>query len=105
MLKRYEESGLSERAFRQKMGLSRHRLRRWRERLAQADAAGARLALATRDQGREAGPVEFVEVHLPRATEPFAVQTRSGRTVLVPEGFNAAALRTLLAVVEESGAC
>ena len=86
-----DQSGLTDHAFARQKGICPQRLWWWRKRLTEG-ATPAQTPAAP-----------FVEVRLPAAMprQPFAVQTRSGRTILVPAGFDAAELRRLLAALEE----
>ena len=107
MLRRCAESGLSVAEFSEQYGLSRNRLGTWRRRLAEQDADTSKTSLQVASPAPlpVSAPTGFVEVTRPIAADPFAVQTRSGRTVIVPSSFDASALRNLLAVVEEVETC
>ena len=93
-LDQWRASGLSVRAF-----CARHRLPTptfyaWRRRL----------------QRRAAEPAPFLPVHVvpdtpPQQARPFEVVLADGPVVRVPAGFDPAALRQLLAVLREGGAC
>ena len=89
-----DQSGLTDQAFARQRGINSQRLWWWRKRLTQPFTP-AQPPAAT-----------FVEIHLltaAAARQPSTVQTRSGRTILVPAGFDAAELRRLLAAIEEEG--
>ena len=107
MLRRCAESGLSVAEFSEQLGLSQGRLWKWRRRLAQQDAKASKTSLQVASPALlpVSAPTGFVEVTRPIAAEPFAVQTRSGRTVIVPSSFDGSALRELLAIVEEVEVC
>lgn len=95
-VERLERSGLSVRTFAAREGLKAGSLSFWKWKL-------------SRGQGREApvAPLKFVELTTAAAVPPaavvvFEVLLRSGRTVRVPGGFDAAELARLLAVIEEA---
>ncbi|HEX6241042.1 MAG TPA: transposase [Polyangiales bacterium] len=87
VLARGEREGKSITALAREQGVSPQRLYWWKKRLRDEDVRGRS---------------SFVEVSItaPRQAQPFAVQTRSGRSVAVWPGFDAAELARLLAVVE-----
>jgi transposase-like protein len=89
-----ERSGLSLAHFAAREGLEVHRLYRWSRRLGVSDN----------------GPAAFVEVSPAFATAApresrFEVVLRSGQVVRVPAAFDGAALRRLVAALEEAVAC
>jgi serine/threonine protein kinase len=88
VLARAEREGRSIRAMARELGVSPQRLYRWRKRLRDEDMHG--MAGFGEMRGRSA-----------RQIQPFAVQTRNGRSVAVWPGFDAAEFARLLAVVEE----
>jgi transposase-like protein len=93
-LVQFQHSGLSVRAFCARHGLSPQSFYAWRRQIRQRDAA--------------ADP--FVAVQLVAADEParvasFEVVLAGGRTLRVPPGFDATALRQLLAVLQEVQPC
>jgi transposase-like protein len=89
VLARAEREGKSITMVAREEGVSPQRLYWWKKRL----------------RGEEPSPSSFVEVRItpPRQAQPFAVQTRNGRSVAVWPGFEAAELARLLAVVEGEG--
>jgi hypothetical protein len=96
----WEDSGLELTAFAIGVGLDPQRLTRWQRRLAAAGSPTFEevlpcVALATVERVALRGV----------APERFEVVFPSGRVVRVPESFEAGALRRLLAVVDEVGAC
>ena len=96
----WEDSGLELTAFAIGVGLDPQRLTRWQRRLAAAGSPTFEevlpcVALATVERVALRGV----------APERFEVVLPSGRVVRVPESFDAGALRRLLAVVDEVGAC
>ena len=86
VLARGEREGKSITALAREQGVSAQKLYWWKKRL----------------RGEAPSPSSFVEVSIraPRQAQPFAVQTRNGRSVAVWPGFDAAELARLLAVVE-----
>ena len=95
-LEMLQQSGLSVRKFAEREGLKAGSLSFWKWKLEQQKSAGApRVA-----------PLKFIELtaESPTAetTATFEVTLRSGWTVRVPEGFDAAALARLIAVLEEA---
>ena len=91
VLARIAQSGKSDTEMARELGVTPQRIWCWRNRL--------------RNKTQVAAPAQpaFVEVAVNRnPTQPFAVHTRSGRTVTVWPGFDAGELGRLLAVVEES---
>jgi transposase-like protein len=87
VLARGEREGKSITTLAREQGVSPQRLYWWKKRLRDGDARSTS---------------SFVEVSItaPRRTQPFAVQTRNGRSVAVWPGFDAAELTRLLALVE-----
>lgn len=87
VLARGEREGKSITALAREQGVSPQRLYWWKKRLRDEDVPGTS---------------SFVEVSIrsPRQAQPFAVQTRNGRSVAVWPGFDAAELARLLTVVE-----
>jgi hypothetical protein len=86
-----ERSGLAVAAFAAREGMKVQRLTRWSRLLEES-----------------ARSVEFVEVASPPAVageSQFEVVLRSGQVVRVPEMFDAAALRRLVAALEEVTPC
>jgi hypothetical protein len=88
----WQHSGLSVRAFCARHHLAEPSFYAWRRALRQRDAAGTFVA------------VQVVPDHVPPPS-PFEVVLPRGRTLRVPPGFDAAALRQLLAVLEEAWPC
>lgn len=89
---RGDRRGLSTAALARELGVSAQRIYWWRKRLAEAEAP-------------ERTPFVEVAVVQPQPEQaqpgqPFAVQTQSGRRVVVWPGFDAGELARLLAVVE-----
>ena len=102
--------------------MSTHKNRHWteddaRQVLARGEREGKSITTLAREEGvspqrlhwSEASPVKVwrstssfvaVSIRAPRQAQPFAVQTRNGRSVAVWPGFEAAELARLLAVVE-----
>ncbi|WP_233561322.1 transposase [Sorangium cellulosum] len=95
-LAKLAQSGLSLSAFAVREGLDPQRLGRWRRRL--GPAAMPPFEEVPRDQ---VGAVLAGDGR----TERFEVMLACGRVVRVPESFDASALRRLLEVVDEVGAC
>jgi hypothetical protein len=95
-LEMLQQSGLSVRKFAEREGLRAGTLSFWKWKLEQQRTAGA----------PRVEPLKFVELTAESpATETsatFEVTLRSGRTVWVPEGFDAAELARLIAVLEEA---
>lgn len=87
VLARGEREGKSITALAREQGVSPQRLYWWKKRL----------------RGEEPSTSSFVEVSIraARQAQPFAVQTRNGRSVAVWPGFDATELERLLAVVED----
>jgi hypothetical protein len=86
VLGRLDSSGLSVPQFAARENLQTQRLYRWRAELR---------------SGRRKGPA-FVEIK-PTASVTIEVVLRSGHVVRVPDGFGEAALRRLVAVLDERG--
>jgi transposase-like protein len=86
VLARGEREGKSITTLAREEGVSPQRLYWWKKRL----------------RGESRSTSSFVEVSIrgPRQAQPFAVQTRNGRSVAVWPGFEAAELARLLVVVE-----
>jgi transposase-like protein len=94
------QSGLSLSAFAVREGLDRQRLDRWRRRF------GASVAPAFEEVPRqEVGAAVAGDARARAEGQRFEIVLASGRVVRVPESFNASALRRLLEVVDEVGAC
>jgi hypothetical protein len=95
-LKRWLTSDLSIRAYCRRHHLAEQSFYAWRRTLAQRDAAVAKVP---------APPLTFVPLHLTPeptpATPSLEVVLGNGRRLFVGPGFDAASLRTLLAVLEE----
>jgi hypothetical protein len=89
----WQRSGLSVRAFCARYDLAQPNFYAWRRLIQQRDAAGTFL------------PVQVVCEDEPSPANTFEVVGAGGRRLRVPSGFDAAALRQLLAVLEEVAAC
>jgi hypothetical protein len=88
-----QQSGLSVRAFCAHHDLAQPNFYAWRREIRQRDAAAGTFV-----------PVRVVPDDEP-SPSPFEVVLPGGRTLRVPPGFDAAALRQLLAVLEEVAPC
>ena len=109
----WKSSGLTRAQFCAKRGINPHTLSYWtcrlnREERAGADATPARASSPARARvstAHAAGVPPFVEVQMSAlVAEPlrFELQLTRERVLRIPEGFDAAGLRTLLGVLEES---
>ena len=99
-VERLERSGLSIRTFAAREGLKPGSLSFWKWKLTQGQHGRP---------GPAVGPLKFVELTTtapisppPAAVPGFEVLLRSGRTVRVPGGFDAAELARLVGVLEEA---
>ena len=97
-VKKLKESGLKVGKFAEREGLNAGTLSFWKWKLARREGGGARRSRVE--------PLKFVELTTatPSVAAPvpsFEVVLRSGRTVRVPGGFDAAALARLVNVLEE----
>lgn len=97
-----DRSGLHLTAFAIREGLSPLRLSRWRRRLGPVPASAPTFEEIPKS---EIASAIDGDVAPPLVKEPFEIVLSSGRVVRVPTSFDAPALRRLLAVVEEVGAC
>jgi hypothetical protein len=100
MLRRWEQSKLPVRAFCSLHQVSEPSFYSWRRIIAQRDHEVATHATP--------GPPAFVPVHVVPATAmpaAFEIVLGNGRIVRVGNGFDADALRQLLAIVEEERSC
>jgi len=89
----WQSSGLTIRAFCERHHLSQPRFYAWRREIQQRDAAAAAFV-----------PVQLVaDEHLPAST--YEVVLPGGLTLRVPPRFDVAALRQLLAVLQEGPSC
>jgi transposase-like protein len=86
VLARGEREGKSITTLAREEGVSPQRLYWWKKRL--------------RGESRSTSSFVEVSIRVPGQAQPFAVQTRNGRSVAVWPGFEAAELARLLAVVE-----
>jgi transposase-like protein len=98
-IRRWGRSGQTIRGFCREHGLSEAAFHSWRRTIARRDG-----------QVPSATPVEpepiFVPIRVtPAATAPLELVIGSGRIVRVSPGFDAATLRTLLAVLEGDSPC
>lgn len=92
VLERARRRNLNDSALARELGVSPQRVRWWRKRLQNADASQTPASSQT---------PAFAEVTLAApAAHPFAVHARSGHTIEVWPGFDAAELARLLAAVE-----
>jgi transposase len=96
LIERWRGGGLSVRAFCEQHRLAVPSFYAWRRRLQQSD----RLAPAA----QAPAPVTFLPVHVrhdpPDQRPPLELVLASGRCLRIPPGFDPAALRALLAVLE-----
>lgn len=98
-VKRQERSGLSLRRFAEREGLKAGTLSFWKWKMGQERCR--------RESSASMEAVKFIELTAAPAPTPtgkapaFEVQLRSGRSVRVTAGFDAAELARLLAVIEE----
>jgi len=107
---RWRESGLSAKEFAAELGVNVHTLTHWAWRLGQVDrAAPAEKRRRPAAAAPAAAPVPWLEVvapdHAATATPsasapPFELVLVTGRTIRVPTGFEADALKRLIAVAE-----
>jgi hypothetical protein len=105
-VRRQAESGLTAKEFASRLGVNVHTLNAWKWKL-----GGVVGMSAEASRSRPESPARFIEVVPPRATrspgqaedglEPFEVVLRDGVRVRVPARFDAQALRTLVAALEE----
>ena len=99
-VKKLEESGLKVGKFAEREGLNAGTLSFWKWKLARGEvgrASGARVeALKFVELTASASPAP------PAASASFEVLLRSGRTLRVPGGFDAAELARLVGVLEEA---
>jgi transposase-like protein len=118
MLRQWQGSGLSIRAFCRKHNLAEPSFYAWRRTLAERDPA-AHPALAEPDPAHQAQrqrtpsdrrehaqiPPLFVPLRVAASASVLEVVLSQGRVVRVPAGFDPATLRQLLAVLEEERPC
>jgi transposase-like protein len=110
MVRRWRCSGLSVRAFCAEHGLTEPSFYSWRRSLAERDQQGDQRATASAgtvgNEGAQPQPL-FVPLRVvPEAAgRVFEVALGQGRVVRVPAQFDPAALRQLLAVLEEERPC
>ncbi len=114
MLWQWERSGQGVRPYCRQQGLSEPLFYAWRRTIALRDAEGApaadgRPAFGPKKKpgpdGSRTAPL-FVPVHVsPTVAPALEVVLDDGRVVRVPEGFDAATLRQLLAVLAETPLC
>jgi transposase len=90
----WQHSGLSVRAFCARHDLAQPSFYAWRRLIQQRDAAAGTFL-----------GVQVVPDDEPSSADPFEVVLAGGRTLRVPPGFDAAALRQLLAVLEGVRPC
>jgi len=90
----WQRSGLSVRAFCARHDLSQPSFYAWRRLIQQRDAAAGTFL-----------PVQVVPQDEPPPANTFEVVLAGGRRLRVPPGFDTAALRQLLAVLEEVAPC
>jgi transposase-like protein len=93
-------SGLSPSAFAREEGLDLQRLMRWRRQLAAAPTFEEVIPIVP-----TAPLLLDTDGAADGAAERFEIVLTSGRVVRVPASFEASALRRLLGVVDEVGAC
>lgn len=109
LLGQWRRSGMTGRDFCARHSLSEPSFYAWKREIAQRDhEVQTRTKATTRVSGPRRGRTPalpaFVPVTLdapPSATDPLEVVLTRGRVVRVPAGFDADALRQLLAVLEE----
>lgn len=112
-LRQWRRSGLSVRVFCAEHGLAEPSFYAWRRIVAERDQESACVrAKPERDSVRRAAPANddapaFVPLRVvpTAAGMAFEVVLGQGRVVRVPAGFDPAALRQLLAVLEEAPPC
>src|SRR5262245_33591416 len=90
----WQQSGLSVRAFCARHDLAEPSFYAWRRLIQRRDGKGGTFL-----------PVQVVAGAEPSLASTFEVVLAGGRTLRVPPGFDAAALRQLLAVLEEVRPC
>jgi hypothetical protein len=90
----WQHSGLSVRAFCARHDLAQPSFYAWRREIRQRDAAAGTFL-----------SVQVVPDDDPSPASPLEVVLPGGRTLRVPSGFDSAALRQLLAVLEETPPC
>ena len=108
MVRQWRRSGLTVRDFCDQHGLAEPSFYAWRRTMAERDLQAGRRRC--RDgNGRADHAPAFLPVRVVPAAAaspaPLEVVLGQGRVVRVPPGFDAAALRQLLAVLEEGPSC
>ena len=106
VLRRWQRSGQSIRAFCQEHRLAEHSFHSWRRTLTQRDQQDKPTVLPAQPHPKP----HFVPVHVIPSTPPvdrsaLEVVVASGRVIRVLPGFDVATLRHLLAALEETPSC
>ena len=95
LIRRWEGSGLAQRAFAEREGVSYSAFQYWRRRVLRSGSSARRPAAAA---SLELAPVRVVPDRAPRAAG-FELRTPSGHAVSVPAGVDGAELARLLDVL------
>ena len=109
VIRRWQQSSLTVRAFCDEHGHSEVSFHAWRRTIAQRDrqAAGMPVVDGGRDHLPTFVPVRVRPTFMPTtpSSAPLEVVVGKDRVVRVSPGFDAATLRNLLAVLEEAPSC
>lgn len=107
MLRQWRRSGLSVRDFCAERELSEPNFYTWRRTIAERDRQARRRRQGDRHGTRAVGQPVFVPVHVVEPTAPPALEVvlGGGHLVRVPADFDAATLRQLLAILQETPPC
>lgn len=101
LLRRWQNSGWTVRAFCAEQGVSEASFFAWRRTLAERDQRPA----APPESPATFVPLRVIATPAPEAGRPFEVVLNDERVVRVPAGFDPASLRQLLAILQEELPC
>lgn len=96
LIRRWESSGLSQRAFAAREGVSYSTFQHWRRRLGGSRATSKKASSTTTPVTLDA--IAVID-DAPSQVSPFEIRTSSGTSVIVPSDFDESCLRRLLGVL------
>jgi transposase len=98
-VERWKDSGLTAKEFARELGLNPRSLVFWKWQLGRAAGTPTKAANARLERSK---PLPLLELAVAGGSPQFELELRGGHRLSIPPGFDADALRRLLAVLESS---
>jgi hypothetical protein len=100
-VERWRDSGLTAKEYASELGIKAHSLSWWKWRLSSETRAPREARARSAKKAPTSGPLTFIEMTPPVASEPLEVVLPSSLRIRVPAAFDAATLGRLLDVLEQ----